>query len=111
MLSEAGLPVIEATSFVSPKWVPQMADNAEVLKGIQKFPGINYPVLTPNIKGFQAARKVIVLLTVVASICHLFRVSDKNVIGDADSEFRQEAVLKSDVQGVPGWLSRLSGCL
>ncbi|XP_030179982.1 hydroxymethylglutaryl-CoA lyase, mitochondrial isoform X3 [Lynx canadensis] len=55
MLSEAGLPVIEATSFVSPKWVPQMADNAEVLKGIQKFPGINYPVLTPNIKGFQAA--------------------------------------------------------
>uniref|UniRef100_A0A671DMT1 Hydroxymethylglutaryl-CoA lyase, mitochondrial n=1 Tax=Rhinolophus ferrumequinum TaxID=59479 RepID=A0A671DMT1_RHIFE len=55
MLSEAGLPVIEATSFVSPKWVPQMSDNADVLKGIQKFPGINYPVLTPNFKGFQAA--------------------------------------------------------
>nr|KAF6378332.1 3-hydroxy-3-methylglutaryl-CoA lyase [Myotis myotis] len=55
MLSEAGLPVIEATSFVSPKWVPQMADHIEVLKGIQKFPGINYPVLTPNFKGFQAA--------------------------------------------------------
>ncbi|XP_043765157.1 hydroxymethylglutaryl-CoA lyase, mitochondrial isoform X3 [Cervus elaphus] len=55
MLSEAGLPVVEATSFVSPKWVPQMADHAEVLKGIQKFPGINYPVLTPNFKGFQAA--------------------------------------------------------
>ncbi|KAM5247207.1 hydroxymethylglutaryl-CoA lyase, mitochondrial isoform 8-T8 [Ctenodactylus gundi] len=55
MLSEAGLPVIEATSFVSPKWVPQMADHAEVLKGIQKFPGINYPVLTPNVKGFEAA--------------------------------------------------------
>ncbi|XP_004465462.2 hydroxymethylglutaryl-CoA lyase, mitochondrial isoform X2 [Dasypus novemcinctus] len=55
MLSEAGLPVIEATSFVSPKWVPQMADHAEVLKGIQKFPGINYPVLTPNLKGFEAA--------------------------------------------------------
>ncbi|XP_007934064.1 hydroxymethylglutaryl-CoA lyase, mitochondrial [Orycteropus afer afer] len=55
MLSEVGLPVIEATSFVSPKWVPQMADHAEVLKGIQKFPGINYPVLTPNLKGFQAA--------------------------------------------------------
>ncbi|XP_006883583.1 PREDICTED: hydroxymethylglutaryl-CoA lyase, mitochondrial isoform X2 [Elephantulus edwardii] len=55
MLSEAGLPVIEATSFVSPKWVPQMADHTEVLKGIQKFPGINYPVLTPNLKGFEAA--------------------------------------------------------
>uniref|UniRef100_A0A8D2ADM5 Hydroxymethylglutaryl-CoA lyase, mitochondrial n=1 Tax=Sciurus vulgaris TaxID=55149 RepID=A0A8D2ADM5_SCIVU len=55
MLSEAGLPVVEATSFVSPKWVPQMADHTEVLKGIQKFPGINYPVLTPNLKGFEAA--------------------------------------------------------
>ncbi|XP_066126220.1 hydroxymethylglutaryl-CoA lyase, mitochondrial [Saccopteryx bilineata] len=55
MLSEAGLPVIEATSFVAPKWVPQLADHAEVLKGIQKFPGINYPVLTPNLKGYQAA--------------------------------------------------------
>ncbi|XP_055118586.1 hydroxymethylglutaryl-CoA lyase, mitochondrial isoform X5 [Symphalangus syndactylus] len=55
MLSEAGLSVIEATSFVSPKWVPQMGDHTEVLKGIQKFPGINYPVLTPNLKGFEAA--------------------------------------------------------
>uniref|UniRef100_A0A5F7ZCT9 Hydroxymethylglutaryl-CoA lyase, mitochondrial n=3 Tax=Macaca TaxID=9539 RepID=A0A5F7ZCT9_MACMU len=55
MLSEAGLSVIEATSFVSPKWVPQMADHAEVLKGIQKFPGITYPVLIPNLKGFEAA--------------------------------------------------------
>ncbi|XP_015341014.1 hydroxymethylglutaryl-CoA lyase, mitochondrial [Marmota marmota marmota] len=55
MLSEAGLPVVEVTSFVSPKWVPQMADHTEVLKGIQKFPGINYPVLTPNLKGFEAA--------------------------------------------------------
>uniref|UniRef100_A0A8C9DLL0 Hydroxymethylglutaryl-CoA lyase, mitochondrial n=1 Tax=Prolemur simus TaxID=1328070 RepID=A0A8C9DLL0_PROSS len=55
MLSEAGLPVIEATSFVSPKWVPQMADHTEVLKGIQKFPGISYPVLVPNWKGFEAA--------------------------------------------------------
>lgn len=57
MLSEAGLPVIEATSFVSPKWVPQMADHAEVLQGIKKFPGISYPVLTPNLTGFQAAVK------------------------------------------------------
>ncbi|XP_055243674.1 hydroxymethylglutaryl-CoA lyase, mitochondrial isoform X3 [Gorilla gorilla gorilla] len=55
MLSEAGLSVIETTSFVSPKWVPQMGDHTEVLKGIQKFPGISYPVLTPNLKGFEAA--------------------------------------------------------
>ncbi|XP_066494449.1 hydroxymethylglutaryl-CoA lyase, mitochondrial [Tiliqua scincoides] len=55
MLSETGLSVIEATSFVSPKWVPQMADHAEVMQGIRKVPGISYPVLTPNLKGFQAA--------------------------------------------------------
>ncbi|XP_053123096.1 hydroxymethylglutaryl-CoA lyase, mitochondrial isoform X2 [Hemicordylus capensis] len=55
MLSETGLSVIEATSFVSPKWVPQMADHTEVMQGIQKAPGISYPVLTPNLKGFQAA--------------------------------------------------------
>ncbi|NWZ74296.1 HMGCL protein, partial [Acrocephalus arundinaceus] len=55
MLSETGLQVIEATSFVSPKWVPQMADHTEVMQGINKLPGISYPVLTPNLKGFQAA--------------------------------------------------------
>ncbi|XP_043916008.1 hydroxymethylglutaryl-CoA lyase, mitochondrial [Protopterus annectens] len=55
MLSEAGLPVIEATSFVSPKWVPQMADQIDVMKGIIKYQNVSYPVLTPNLKGFQAA--------------------------------------------------------
>lgn len=54
-LSETGLRTIEATSFVSPKWVPQMGDNAEVFRGINKLPGISYPVLTPNLKGFEAA--------------------------------------------------------
>src|SRR5450759_5963563 len=50
-LAEAGLPVIEATAFVSPKWVPQMADNGEVMAGIRRKPGVNYPVLVPNRKG------------------------------------------------------------
>ena len=54
-LTEAGLPAIEATSFVSPKWVPQMADNAQVMAAIRRKPGVRYPVLTPNIKGFEAA--------------------------------------------------------
>lgn len=56
-LSQTGLKTIEATSFVSPKWVPQMADNAEVLEGINKINGISYPVLTPNLKGYEAALK------------------------------------------------------
>ena len=54
-LQEAGLSVIEATAFVSPKWVPQMADNAEVMAGIRRKPGVSYPVLVPNKKGLDAA--------------------------------------------------------
>lgn len=54
-LQDSGLPVIEATAFVSPKWVPQMADNAEVMAGIQRRPGVSYPVLVPNLKGLDAA--------------------------------------------------------
>ena len=49
-LGQAGLKVIEATSFVSPKWVPQLADSADVLKKINRQPGVRYPVLTPNMK-------------------------------------------------------------
>ena len=54
-LQAAGLREIEVTSFVSPKWVPQMADNAEVMAGIQRKPGVRYSVLTPNMQGFDAA--------------------------------------------------------
>jgi isopropylmalate/homocitrate/citramalate synthase len=54
-LADAGLPSIEAGAFVSPKWVPQMADSAEVLKGIRRRPGVSYPVLVPNEKGLEAA--------------------------------------------------------
>jgi isopropylmalate/homocitrate/citramalate synthase len=54
-LAEAGLPAVEATAFVSPKWVPQMADHSEVLKALRRKPGVSYPVLVPNMKGFEAA--------------------------------------------------------
>ena len=54
-LQDAGLPVIEATAFVSPKWVPQMADNAQVMAAIRRKPGVTYPVLVPNRKGLDAA--------------------------------------------------------
>ncbi|MFZ5548773.1 MAG: hydroxymethylglutaryl-CoA lyase [Pseudomonadota bacterium] len=54
-LQAAGLVEIEVTSFVSPKWVPQMADNTEVMAGITRQPGVRYSVLTPNMKGFEAA--------------------------------------------------------
>jgi hydroxymethylglutaryl-CoA lyase len=54
-LQAAGLKEIEVTSFVSPKWVPQMADNAEVMAGIHRQTGVRYSVLTPNLQGFEAA--------------------------------------------------------
>ena len=54
-LQEAGLKEIEVTSFVSPKWVPQMGDNAEVMAGVQRREGVRYSVLTPNMKGYEAA--------------------------------------------------------
>ncbi len=55
-LTAAGLPVVEAGSFVSPKWVPQMAQSDAVLAGIERKAGVRYPVLVPNMKGFEAAR-------------------------------------------------------
>jgi hydroxymethylglutaryl-CoA lyase len=54
-LQAAGLREIEVTSFVSPRWVPQMADNVEVMAGLQRQPGVRYSVLTPNLRGFEAA--------------------------------------------------------
>src|SRR5260221_13779110 len=54
-LADAGLSAIEAGSFVSPKWIPQMADTAEALAGVTRKPGVRYPVLVPNPKGFEAA--------------------------------------------------------
>src|SRR5215831_9426200 len=54
-LSRAGFPAIESASFVSPKWVPQMADASEVMARIRREPGVTYAALTPNMKGFEAA--------------------------------------------------------
>jgi len=54
-LAEAGLPAVEAAAFVSPKWVPQMSDSAQVMAGLRRKPGVAYPVLVPNLQGFEAA--------------------------------------------------------
>ena len=55
LLNQTGLPAIEVGSFVSPKWVPKMADSGQVFDRIEKLPGISYPMLTPNMKGLEAA--------------------------------------------------------
>ena len=58
-LSECGLPKIEVTSFVSAKWVPQLSDAAQVMAGLTRVPGISYAALTPNMKGFEAAKNAL----------------------------------------------------
>jgi len=57
-LADCGLRTVEATSFVSPKWVPQLADAAEVFSGLQRKPSVSYPVLVPNLQGYERARAV-----------------------------------------------------
>ena len=54
-LADAGLPVVESTSFVSAKWVPQMGDHKDIMSGLRRKAGVSYPVLTPNLKGFEGA--------------------------------------------------------
>lgn len=112
-LSETGLKSIEATSFVSPRWVPQMADNAQVLKGIKSHPGISYPVLTPNLKGYQSAlaagaKEVAVFGAASESF------SQKNVnCGTAEAIERFRCVLeaaKKDNIKVRGYVSTVVGC-
>ena len=77
-LQAAGLREIEVTSYVSPKWVPQMADNAQVMAGIERQPGVRYSVLTPNLKGFEAA--------VAAALANPALLPDEIVVFGAASE-------------------------
>uniref|UniRef100_A0A8L2Q6E3 Hydroxymethylglutaryl-CoA lyase, mitochondrial n=1 Tax=Rattus norvegicus TaxID=10116 RepID=A0A8L2Q6E3_RAT len=112
MLSEAGLPVIEATSFVSPKWVPQMADHSDVLKGIQKFPGINYPVLTPNMKGFEEAVRGAKEVSIFGAASELF--TRKNVNCSIEESFQRfdgvmQAARAASIS-VRGYVSCALGC-
>lgn len=112
-LGKAGLKAIEATSFVSPKRVPQMADSAAVLRAIERRPGVAYPVLTPNLKGFEAAlaagaREV----AVFASASEAF--SQQNIhCSVAESLARFEPVLLAAKQAgvrVRGYVSCALGC-
>ncbi|HET9046728.1 MAG TPA: hydroxymethylglutaryl-CoA lyase [Casimicrobiaceae bacterium] len=113
MLSDAGFPAIEATAFVSPKWVPQMADAADVMARIARKPGVRYPVLTPNLKGFEAAlaaRADEVAVFVAASETF----SRKNInCSIAESLARAEPVFdaaKANGVRVRGYISCVLGC-
>ncbi|WP_161867004.1 hydroxymethylglutaryl-CoA lyase [Pseudomonas yangonensis] len=112
-LSAAGLRYIEAGSFVSPKWVPQMAGSAEVFAGIQRKPGITYAALTPNLKGFEAALEARVEeVAVFAAASEAF--SQKNIncsIAESLQRFvpLMEAAKAANVR-VRGYVSCVLGC-
>jgi hydroxymethylglutaryl-CoA lyase len=112
-LADAGLPAVEATAFVSPKWVPQMADHAEVLERIRRKPGVDYPVLAPNLKGFEAARAAgATEVAIFGAASEAF--SRKNIncsIAESLDRFRPvaEAARKNNIR-VRGYVSCVLGC-
>ncbi|XP_025899194.1 hydroxymethylglutaryl-CoA lyase, mitochondrial isoform X1 [Nothoprocta perdicaria] len=113
MLSETGLQVIEATSFVSPKWVPQMADHTEVMRGINKLPGISYPVLTPNLKGFQAAVAAGAKeVSIFGAASELFTKKNINCSIEESLERFDEVMTAARAASIPvrGYVSCVLGC-
>ena len=112
-MSNTGLRTIEATSFVSPKWVPQLADAAEVFAGIVKKPGVAYPVLVPNEQGYERARAGGAMeIAVFGAASEAF--SRKNINASIDESIaRFEPVIaraKADGVKVRGYVSTVLGC-
>ena len=112
-LADAGLPAVEATAFVSPKWVPQMADHTEVLEGIRRKPGVSYPVLTPNLKGFQAAHAAgATEVAIFGAASEAFSMKNINCsITESLKRFRPVAdAAKAAGVKVRGYISCVLGC-
>ena len=112
-LGASGLKAIEATAVVSPKWVPQMADNAEVMRQITRLNGVTYPVLTPNLKGLEAALATgVTEVAVFAAASEAF--SQKNINCSIDESIeRFVPVIESAREhgvAVRGYVSTVVGC-
>ena len=112
-LSATGLQSIEATSFVSPKWVPQLADAAEVFGGITRRPGVHYPVLVPNLQGYERARAVGVdEVAVFTAASEAF--NRKNINAGIDESLARFAPVidraRADGVAIRGYVSTVLGC-
>lgn len=112
-LTASGLSAIEAASFVSPGWVPQMADSTDVLRGIERRRGVSYPVLTPNLKGFEAAVAAgAAEVAVFAAASETF--SQKNINCSIAQSLERFAPLLAAAaeRGIPvrGYVSCVLGC-
>jgi hydroxymethylglutaryl-CoA lyase len=112
-LADAGLRTVEATAFVSPKWVPQMADSAQVMAGIQRKAGVSYPALVPNMQGFDAALAAGVKeIAVFGAASETF--SQKNINCSIDESFKRfepvaQAARKHKIK-MRGYVSCVLGC-
>lgn len=112
-LSATGLRTIEATSFVSPKWVPQLADAAEVYAGITRKPGVAYPVLVPNLQGYERAREVGAdEVAVFTAASEAFNRKNINASIDESIERFQPVLERASADGVRvrGYVSTVLGC-
>ncbi|KAH9675314.1 Hydroxymethylglutaryl-CoA lyase [Citrus sinensis] len=113
LLVSSGLAVVEATSFVSPKWVPQLADAKDVMAAIQNVEGARFPVLTPNLKGFEAAVAAGAKeVAIFASASESFSKSNINcTIEDSLIRYRDVALAARELSiPVRGYLSCVVGC-
>jgi hydroxymethylglutaryl-CoA lyase len=112
-LSATGLRSIEATSFVSPKWVPQLADAAQVFVGIARRPGIAYPVLVPNAQGYERARAVgVEEIAVFTAASEAFNRRNINAGIDESIERFRPVLARAAADGVRvrGYVSTVLGC-
>src|SRR5687768_3419972 len=112
-LGDAGLRVIEAGAFVSPKWVPQMADSADVYRDIPKDPGVEYPVLVPNMKGLERAMEAgVKSIAIFTAASETF--NKRNINMSIDQSFENYAPVVGRALGegmrVRGYISTAFGC-
>ena len=112
-LSATGLQSIEATSFVSPRWVPQLADATEVFTGITRRPGVHYPVLVPNEKGYERAREAgVEEIAVFTAASEAF--NQRNINASIDESLQRFAPVLERARGdgvrVRGYVSTVLGC-
>jgi hydroxymethylglutaryl-CoA lyase len=112
-LTNAGLPVVESGSFVSPKWVPQMAASGDVYRGIHKKPGVGYPMLVPNMKGLEAALEAgVEEIAIFAAASESFTQKNINCSIDESIEQYRQVVAKALAENlkVRGYISCVLGC-
>lgn len=112
-LADCGLKSIEATAFVSPKWVPQMADAVEVYSGLHRKPGVLYPVLVPNLQGYERARSVgVEEIAVFTAASEAFNRKNINASIDESIERFRPVMEAANADGVAvrGYVSTVLGC-